>query len=266
MSILPSVGFMVAVSQLHYMLTQGVRIEAGLSMKRAECPDGYHCYPADCTVENSNGEKGLDCECADGYVGEITWDGNVSNGKCELAPCNVENSNGEPGLACACLQAFSGSITWNGPNHDGNCTKAPCEVQNSNAEPGPACGCDEYSSGEISWNGDKFSGKCEDKDYDFGHFFTKGLLVLGTNKYKCCTHSRTKISKFMDLQNLDRYTPEKTFGAKDGCGYIFGDHFHNSGDPKSGGVCNAKLGDLTMLTGRNREKLKQDLREKAKTN
>jgi len=272
MAISQSVGFMVAVLQLQYMLSHGTRTQGGLRINAVTCPDGFQCEPADCMVENSNREKGLDCACADGYVGHITWVGSVTEGKCELAQlnpsaslalCNVENSNREPGSACACLQSFSGTIKWDGSNHEGSCTPAACTVKNSNGEPGPDCRCDEYSSGEISWNGDQVTGTCEDIEFDFGSLFdTQGLLVLGHNKYKCCTHSQTKTSNVVDLQNLDRYKPARILGSKDGCGYLFGDHWHSSGDQKSAGVCKGTLGNLAMITG-DRKALKQLLRDKA---
>jgi len=40
------------------------------------------CFPAACTVENSNMAPGHDCECLDGYAGAISWSGPDAMGTC----------------------------------------------------------------------------------------------------------------------------------------------------------------------------------------
>lgn len=95
----------------------------GSDMSNRSTPIGK-CVPADCKVYNSKG-KGLDCRCHDGYVGKITWSGDVAEGECKRAECQVDNSNYLPGLQCQCLQGFYGKISWQGDIPTGACIAKP---------------------------------------------------------------------------------------------------------------------------------------------
>mmetsp|Transcript_31798 Transcript_31798/g.83653 ORF Transcript_31798/g.83653 Transcript_31798/m.83653 type:complete len:876 (-) Transcript_31798:119-2746(-) len=125
-------------------------------------PSTFQCLPAACNVQNSNKEPGKSCECADGFVGAITWRGaaTTEDSICTPAPCSVEHSTGEPGSQCRCADSYAGTITWQGPHAIGQCEPAKCDVPNSNRLPGTSCACDHGFEGTLSWNGAKVVGQC----------------------------------------------------------------------------------------------------------
>lgn len=127
-------------------------------------PDGF--LEADCPFENTNGEPSVECKCADGFKGTVTWTGptawiaDTESGTCEKAECTVENSNGVAGNGCECKDGFAGQISWALAIPSGSCTPAKCTIPNSNMESGLACACKGAFTGFIEWDKDEAMGIC----------------------------------------------------------------------------------------------------------
>jgi len=120
------------------------------------------CSALSCkSINNTNGKKGTECACNDGYVGNLSYSGGRIAGSCIAVPCNLPNSNQNPGLACKCNDGFRGNITWNGPNARGRCEPAPCNIENSNKQPGLSCKCADGFHGDIAWKGDIPADSCK---------------------------------------------------------------------------------------------------------
>lgn len=98
------------------------------------------CKKAKCNIPNSTG-KGQFCRCEDGFVGQITWQGDKASGFCKPAPCEMPNSNKQPGLLCQCLGFYAGNITWDGATSRGTCVPRKCTGEYVNGKPGPDCQC-----------------------------------------------------------------------------------------------------------------------------
>jgi len=111
---------------------------------------GHTCEPAECKIPNSVG-SGINCTCADMFVGKISWQGAVAHGECKPAPCDVPDSNRKPGPECACLYGYAGEIRY---DHDsqsivGQCIELICEGPFSNQKSGPACACADGYNGAV---------------------------------------------------------------------------------------------------------------------
>lgn len=115
------------------------------------------CTPAECGIPNSIG-KGLDCECADKFAGNITWKGSVPHGECVPAACNFPHSNKKPGLECACAYGYKEKVPIIQPSQGeslfGNCDPIPCVGDHSNHEAGPGCRCADGYNGTVTMEAD----------------------------------------------------------------------------------------------------------------
>lgn len=115
------------------------------------------CTPAECGIPNSIG-KGLDCKCADRFVGNITWKGGVPDGECVPAACNFPHSNKKPGLECACAYGYEEMMTISQTYQFGQgssdlfgiCDPMLCVGENSNQEAGPGCRCADGYNGTVT--------------------------------------------------------------------------------------------------------------------
>ena len=111
------------------------------------------CTPAESGIPNSIG-KGLDCECADKFVGNITWKGSVPHGECVPAACNFPHSNKKPGLECACAYGYKErepiyQLGQGNSDLFGICDPIPCVGDYSNHEAGPGCRCADGYNGTV---------------------------------------------------------------------------------------------------------------------
>eukprot|EP00913_Durusdinium_trenchii_P027392 g25697.t1 len=137
-----------------------------LSLKKLISPDNFRnlsgiCVAASCdTIQHTNGQKGSDCGCADGFVGDVKWDGPVPTGACIWEPCAIENSTFRDGN-CTCMDGFVGQITWESSKWSGWCRAAECKIPNSNRRPGKACKCKDGFLGSIDWDGGRPIDKCD---------------------------------------------------------------------------------------------------------
>ena len=110
---------------------------------------GRTCRPAECKIPNSTG-RGIQCECAHKFVGNISWQGAVAHGECKPAPCDVPNSNKKPGPECACLYGYRGHLYLGSENKiEGQCIALPCEGEFSNQKSGPDCACADGYNGTV---------------------------------------------------------------------------------------------------------------------
>ncbi|CAE7324324.1 Dll4 [Symbiodinium sp. CCMP2456] len=150
----------------------------GCHKNRCSCCDGYEgeldagaedahtmlakdfCTPVPCAVKNSNREPGPLCNCSNGYVGDIVWEGANVSGTCTPAPCSIEDSNRKPGLQCQCKNGFEGEIQWDQSIASGECLLAHCGIPNSIGK-GPDCKCMDGYDGNITWNRSHPHGACE---------------------------------------------------------------------------------------------------------
>ncbi|CAK9069097.1 unnamed protein product [Durusdinium trenchii] len=135
-------------------------------LKKLISPDNFRnlsgiCVAASCdTIQHTNGQKGSDCGCADGFVGDVKWDGPVPTGACIWEPCAIENSTFRDGN-CTCMDGFVGQITWESSKWSGWCRAAECKIPNSNRRPGKACKCKDGFLGSIDWDGGRPIDKCD---------------------------------------------------------------------------------------------------------
>ncbi|CAE7542851.1 TNC [Symbiodinium microadriaticum] len=118
-----------------------------------------NCTPAPCYVEDSNRKPGLECQCRDGFGGEVRWEGSEASGKCLPATCNILYSTGT-GKGCRCQDGYQGDIKWNGDRVTGHCTPAACDIENSTKEPGLQCQCRDGFAGKVHWKGSEAFGEC----------------------------------------------------------------------------------------------------------
>ncbi|CAE7324319.1 TNC [Symbiodinium sp. CCMP2456] len=117
------------------------------------------CTPVPCDIDNSNREPGPLCNCSNGYVGDIVWEGANVSGNCTPAPCYIENSTRDLGLQCQCRDGFSGEVQWHQSLASGECLPADCGIPHS-VGMGPDCKCMDGYDGNITWNGSQASGAC----------------------------------------------------------------------------------------------------------
>jgi len=127
-------------------------------------------------------------------------------------------------IECNCESGFIGVVE----GRSCTCKKAPCEVVGSVGD-GPDCSCMPGLKGEIAWHGSKADGECT---AEIKHLFNDGqehLWQYGGKSIKCCISSRAGKPAFLQDMKADLLPSEGAFGrwSKTGCGYMFGDTYHN---------------------------------------
>eukprot|EP00427_Karlodinium_veneficum_P052362 CAMPEP_0169359182 /NCGR_PEP_ID=MMETSP1017-20121227/29079_1 /TAXON_ID=342587 /ORGANISM="Karlodinium micrum, Strain CCMP2283" /LENGTH=339 /DNA_ID=CAMNT_0009456299 /DNA_START=52 /DNA_END=1072 /DNA_ORIENTATION=+ len=206
-------AFLLVVIATTPFLDLAARVKTNLQSPEDDvCPDGFICEPAPCDIPHSNGKPGKACMCADGFVGDISWKAGVAEGSCSPAPCNTPGTVGD-GLDCKCMPGLTGDIIWTGPY----VVKGDCIA--------------------------------EAKD-----LFTHGADHYWKHKekmIKCCASS---LGKPTMLQDMNEGTLP-SFGSlgrssRDGCGYMFGDTYHNGlGSKMRSPTCPASVETLMAVSG-----------------
>ena len=183
------------------------------------------CTPAECGIPNSVG-KGPKCECADKFVGNITWKGGVPHGECVPAACNFTHSNKKPGLECACAYGYEEGVpimqVQGAENLFGICDPIPCVGDHSNHEAGPGCRCADGYNGTVQpatillqadrvMQADCVPAKCavenaiNGKDGYQGSVTWKGPHALGACRPARCSIQNSNGKPGLECKCLDGY-------------------------------------------------------------
>ena len=187
------------------------------------------CTLAECGIPNSIG-KGLDCKCADRFVGNITWKGGVPDGECVPAACNFPHSNKKPGLECACAYGYKEKepiYQLGQGNSDlfAICDPIPCVGEKSNHEAGPGCRCADGYNGTVTMEADGSviqadscvpakcaaenaigdGTECHCKDGYQGSVTWKGPDALGTCRPARCSIQNSNGKPGLECKCLDGY-------------------------------------------------------------
>ena len=87
------------------------------------------CKHAACSIADSTREPGLKCKLCQWLPGQDHMEWPECRRPPAFRPrCNINTSNKQPGLSCKCADGFDGDIVWNGGIPTGSCTPAKCGI------------------------------------------------------------------------------------------------------------------------------------------